>query len=105
MFNQVTETYRVAELAKLVSEMTGVEVANLPNPRQEADRNDLNVCNDQFLALGLKPTTLSEGLMEECTDIAVRHRHRADLSKIIARSVWRSGMATADDLMPEATER
>ena len=105
VFNQVTETYRVADLAKLVSEMTGVEVANLPNPRQEADRNDLIVCNDQFLALGLQPTTLSEGLLEECTDIAVRHRHRADPSKIIARSVWRSGMATSDDLMPEATDR
>jgi UDP-sulfoquinovose synthase len=105
VFNQVTETYRVAELAKLVSAMTGVEVAHLPNPRQEADENDLNVCNDQFLALGLQPTTLSEGLLEECADIAARHRHRVDPSKIIARSVWRAGMATSADLLPEAGGR
>ena len=105
VFNQVTEIYKVADLAKLVSELTGAEIANLPNPRQEADQNDLAVRNDQFLALGLRPTTLSEGLLEECTDIAVRHRHRADPSKIIARSVWRAGMATSDDLMPQALDR
>jgi UDP-sulfoquinovose synthase len=105
VFNQVTETYRVSDLAKLVSEMTGVEVAHLPNPRQEADRNELNVCNDQFLALGLQPTTLSEGLLEECTDIAARYRHRVDPSKIVARSVWRAGMPTSEDLMPEPADR
>ncbi|GAA3436832.1 hypothetical protein GCM10018954_064420 [Kutzneria kofuensis] len=43
MFNQITETHRVRDLAELVSAMTGVEVANLPNPRQEAVENDLVV--------------------------------------------------------------
>ncbi|MDH6140439.1 UDP-sulfoquinovose synthase [Kitasatospora sp. GP30] len=101
VFNQVTETHRVSDLAKLVSSLTGVPVANLPNPRREAVENDLVVRNDRFLALGLEPTTLSEGLLEECTEIARRYRHRVDLSKIIARSVWRSGMATADDLLTD----
>ncbi|WP_194893984.1 NAD-dependent epimerase/dehydratase family protein [Catenulispora pinisilvae] len=98
VFNQVTETYRVDDLAKLVASLTGVDVAYLPNPRQEDQENDLNVRNDQFIALGLEPTTLSEGLMAECTHIATRYRHRIDPSKIIARSVWRAGMATSDDL-------
>jgi len=57
------------------------------------------VRNDQFLALGLKPTTLSEGLLEECTEVAARYRDRADPAKIIARSVWRAGMETSDDLV------
>ena len=100
VFNQVTETFRVDELATLVSRLTGAEIAYLPNPRQEAVHNDLNVRNDRFLALGLEPTTLSEGLLEECTDIAGRFGHRVDPTKIIARSVWRAGMETADDLMP-----
>ncbi len=99
VFNQVTETYRVRELAELISEMTGVEVANLPNPRREAAENDLNVSRDRFLALGLSPTTLSEGLLTEARDIAKKYADRADLSKIVARSVWRSGMETAADLM------
>ena len=42
------------------------------------------VRNDQFLELGLQPTTLSEGLLEEGTEIAGKHAHRADVTKIIA---------------------
>ncbi|MEV4316094.1 NAD-dependent epimerase/dehydratase family protein [Actinocrispum sp. NPDC049592] len=101
VFNQITETHRVADLAELIGKLTGAEVAHLPNPRQEADANELNVRNDRFLALGLEPTTLSSGLLEEITDIAERYQHRADLTKIIARSVWRAGMPTSGDLMTE----
>jgi UDP-sulfoquinovose synthase len=99
--NQMTETHRVLDLAKLVSDITGADIAYLPNPRREAEENELIVRNDQFLALGLEPTTLSEGLLAEVTDVAAKYRHRADLRKIVARSVWREGMETAGDLMTE----
>jgi UDP-sulfoquinovose synthase len=101
VLNQMTECHRVLDLAKLVSDITGADIAYLPNPRREAEENELIVRNDQFLALGLDPTTLSEGLLGEVTDVAARYRNRADLRKIIARSVWRKGMETADDLMTE----
>jgi UDP-sulfoquinovose synthase len=101
VLNQITETHRVLDLAKMVGDVMGVEIAYLPNPRREADENELAVRNDQFLALGLKPTTLSEGLLEEGTEIAGKYAHRADLTKIIARSVWKAGMETADDLLTE----
>jgi UDP-sulfoquinovose synthase len=99
--NQVTETHRLIDLAKMISDMTGTEIAYLPNPRREADENELSVRNDQFLALGLEPTTLSQGLLEEITEIAAKYRSRVDPRKIIARSVWRAGMETAADLMTE----
>lgn len=101
VLNQMTETHRVVDLAKLISDTTGAEVAYLPNPRREAEENELTVRNDQFLALGLEPTTLSAGLLDECTNIAARYQHRADLTKIVSRSVWRAGMETADDLLAE----
>jgi UDP-sulfoquinovose synthase len=101
VLNQMTETHRVLDLAKMISDITGADIAYLPNPRREAEENELIVRNDQFLALGLEPTTLSEGLLGEVTDVASRYRDRADLRKIIARSVWRAGMETADDLMTE----
>jgi len=101
VLNQMTETHRVLDLAKLISDITGAEIAYLPNPRREAEENELIVRNDQFLALGLEPTTLSEGLLSEVTDVASRYAGRADLRKIIARSVWKAGMETADDLMTE----
>ena len=55
IFNQMTETHRVRELAAMISDRTGVEVANLPNPRNEADENELHVANDRFLHLGPQP--------------------------------------------------
>jgi UDP-sulfoquinovose synthase len=99
--NQVTEVHRLLDLAKMIGDMTGSEIAYLPNPRREAEENDLAVRNDQFLALGLQPTTLSEGLLEEITQIASRYKDRVDPTKIIARSVWRAGMETSADLMTE----
>jgi len=99
VFNQVTETYRVRDLAELIAKMTDVEVAYLPNPRREAAENELNVSRDRFVGLGLEPPFLSEGLLEEVRDVAIRYRDRADTSKIIARSVWRQGMETSPDLV------
>jgi UDP-sulfoquinovose synthase len=104
VLNQMTETHRVIDLAKLISDTTGADVAYLPNPRREAEENELIVRNDQFLALGLDPTTLSQGLLAECTDIATRYMRRADLTKIVSRSVWRAGMETSGDLMTELPE-
>jgi UDP-sulfoquinovose synthase len=102
VLNQITETHRVLDLAKMVGDVMGVEIAYLPNPRREAEENDLVVRNDQFLELGLQPTTLSEGLLEEGTEVAGKYAYRADVTKIIARSVWKAGMETADDLMTGA---
>ena len=91
IFNQVTETFTVKKLATLIAKLTGVKVDHLPNPRNEADENDLIVENKQFLALGLNPTTLSEGLLEEVHDVAKKYVARVDKTKIPAKSLWRQG--------------
>jgi UDP-sulfoquinovose synthase len=101
VLNQMTETHRLLDLAKMIADTMGAEIAYVPNPRREADENELIVTNDQFLALGLNPTTLSQGLLDEGMDIAARFKDRADVTKIIARSVWKAGMETSDDLMSE----
>lgn len=88
ILNQMTETHRVRDLAAMVSDMTGADVSFVPNPRKEDAENDLHVRNDLFLDLGLEPTTLSEGLLREVTDIAGRFAPRADVSKIPCTSVW-----------------
>ncbi|MCE0504209.1 NAD-dependent epimerase/dehydratase family protein [Roseivivax sp. GX 12232] len=101
IFNQMTETHRVRDLAELVAKLTGAEIKYLPNPRKEAAENELIVKNDQFLALGLDPTTLAEGLLSEVVDVAKKYAHRIDRSRVPAVSAWTRDLGQRVDRDPE----
>ncbi|GGH54188.1 NAD-dependent epimerase/dehydratase family protein [Frigidibacter albus] len=101
IFNQMTETHRVRDLAEMIARMSGAKVAYLPNPRKEADENELIVKNDQFLALGLNPITLAEGLLSEVVDVAKKYAHRIDRSRVPAVSAWTKDIAKRVEHDPE----
>ena len=88
IFNQATETHRVRDLANLISEMTGVEIQNVENPRNEDAENELRVENKNFLELGLNPITLEKGLLEEVREVAKKYTHRCNKGKIPCKSLW-----------------
>ena len=95
IFNQMTESHQVGELAKKVAALTGAQVNNLPNPRNEAVENDLIVDNRCFIELGLKPTTLDDGLLKEVVEIATKYSDRCDRNRILCTSAWTKTQAQA----------
>ncbi len=88
ILNQMTETHRLIDLAKLINRLTEAPYQFVDNPRNEAAENELIVANDRFLALGLDPTTLESGLMQEVQEISRKFSDRCDKSRIPCESLW-----------------
>ncbi|KGG13695.1 MULTISPECIES: NAD-dependent epimerase/dehydratase family protein [Prochlorococcus] len=95
IFNQMTESHQIGDLAKKVASLTGAEINYLPNPRNEAVENDLIVDNRCFIELGLKPTTLDDGLLTEVVDVARKWANRCDQKRIPCISAWTPTQAKA----------
>jgi len=92
IFNQTTEQHNVKKLAEIISEMSGAQIRYFANPRKEDKENELKLCCQSFLDLGLQPITLSQGLMSEIFEVASKYKQRCDQSKIICTSVWKKDM-------------
>ncbi|MFI5717900.1 NAD-dependent epimerase/dehydratase family protein [Nocardia sp. NPDC051750] len=94
VMNQITETHRVADLARLVSRTIGAEIHRVPNPRQEAVENELAARNDHLLELGLNPIALDSSLLEAEAEVVRKYCDRVDSSRIPSHSYWNEARKT-----------
>jgi UDP-sulfoquinovose synthase len=95
VFNQMTESMSVRDIAKLVADLhpNAVDVVHLDNPRVEAEAHYYKVTHTGLVELGLQPHLLSETLLTSLYEIADRYKHRADRSALRPNVNWRSPLA------------
>jgi len=91
VFNQITETMSVADIAKTVAATFpgNVEVEYMDNPRVELDEHYYNVVHTGLVELGLQPHLLSDTLIDSLLAVAARHIDRADPSLMRPTINWR----------------
>src|SRR5437764_2153394 len=80
VFNQVTESFTVTEIAKVVATSYPGEasIENIENPRVEAEAHYYNVVHSGLVELGLTPHRLSETLITSMFDGADRYKPSLD---------------------------
>jgi UDP-sulfoquinovose synthase len=94
VFNQFTEVFNVAELAEKVRHAAGeigieVQVDHVANPRLELEEHYYNPTHTKLLSLGLRPTLLSETLIESMLEVIRRHQDRVLVDVIAPVTQWR----------------
>ncbi|EIF00600.1 NAD-dependent epimerase/dehydratase family protein [Saccharomonospora glauca] len=90
VFNQMTESFSVKQLAELVTETYpgSVEINYLENPRWELEEHYYNVKHTGLLELGLKPHLLSDTLIESLFPIVEENKHRVNLDNLLPKVKW-----------------
>lgn len=93
IFNQFVETFSVntlAEKVKQAGEMLGirVEVRSVENPRKEAEEHYYNPAHTGLLELGLKPHYLTDEVLLDMLETAVRFKGNIHEHKIYRKVRW-----------------
>ncbi|TCM45829.1 NAD-dependent epimerase/dehydratase family protein [Kribbella sp. VKM Ac-2568] len=94
VFNQMTESYSVAQIAEKVAECFPgpVQVEHLENPRVEQPEHYYNVKHTGLVGLGLQPHLLSDTLIESMFDIVAANKDRVNLGALLPTVRWRGGL-------------
>ncbi|PZX14350.1 UDP-sulfoquinovose synthase [Palleronia aestuarii] len=94
VLNQFVETFSVNDLAERVRASGArlgldVRVESLPNPRREMEEHYYNPVHTGLLDLGLKPTPLDDGIMDEMMSLILRYRDQIVPERIFRGVKWR----------------
>ncbi len=64
-------------------------ITHLPNPRVEKEEHYYNAVHTKLLDLGLKPHLLSDQLIRDLIETAMRYKDRVDFGVIAPNASWR----------------
>jgi len=97
VFNQATESYSLAEMAKIVANCYPgtVDVRHVDNPRVELENHHYAFTHTALESLGLVPHLLSDTLLTSMFEIIEKHRDRVDLSLLEPTVRWRDAHNSA----------
>ena len=104
VFNQFTEQFSVAQLAKMVQAAgknfgLKVEIEEMADPRVEAEQHYYNAKHSKLMDLGLQPHLLSDSLLDSILNIAIQYKDRVDSSLFMPQVNWRAGTNTRKTLV------
>ncbi|GAB3941859.1 NAD-dependent epimerase/dehydratase family protein [Kribbella albertanoniae] len=102
VFNQMTESYSVRELADKVAECFPgpVQVEHLDNPRVEQAEHYYNVKHTGLVDLGLQPHLLSDTLIESMFNIVAAHKDRVAPEALLPTVRWQIPASTSSPTPP-----
>lgn len=103
VFNQMTESFSVKQIAETVVEAYPgkAEIEHVENPRVELEGHYYNVTHSRLEELGLKPTLLNDTLIDHLFDVVDRYKDRVDLAAMRPTVRWTE---TASELPRTASE-
>ena len=93
IFNQLTETFTVNELAERVKSAgdqmgLNVEIKSIPNPRKEREEHYYNPTHTGLMELGLKPHYMTETVLGAMLERIIENRDRIVAERIMPRVRW-----------------
>jgi UDP-sulfoquinovose synthase len=94
VFNQVTETFTVNELAEKVRAVGNklkydVKINHMENPRKEKEEHYYNPQYTGLLELGLKPHLLTDEVLQETLKLVDHYRDRINRDAIVRGIKWK----------------
>jgi UDP-sulfoquinovose synthase len=91
VFNQMTETMSVMEIAETVRAASpeSATIEHLDNPRVEAPEHYYNAKYTALMDLGLEPHLLSDTLIESLFEVTKRYAHRVRTEALLPTVQWR----------------
>lgn len=90
VFNQITESFSVSQIADLVAARYpgDVKIEHLDNPRVESPEHYYNVKHTGLVDLGLQPHLLSDTLIESMFGIVEANKDRVQRNRLLPTVKW-----------------